>query len=65
MIAPPDWLVAELPTDALLRRVLVWQPVGLLLMVCHVLLVRQSIWMTRWCRASWDGCISTRRWPEA
>jgi hypothetical protein len=37
--------VADLSKRAALNTVLVWQPVGLLLVVCHVLLVKSSIWL--------------------
>jgi hypothetical protein len=41
----PNRLVTELPTSAAVRSVLVWQPLGLMLMVFHVLLVRESVWL--------------------
>ena len=44
-VAVPERTFAELPTSALLNRVLIWQPIGLLLMVVHVLFVRQSVWL--------------------
>jgi hypothetical protein len=37
--------VAELPNGTLLGHVLLWQVSGLILMVCHVLLVRDNIWL--------------------
>jgi hypothetical protein len=40
-----DRLVTDLPTNALVRHVLVWQALGLMLMACHVLLLRESIWL--------------------
>ena len=40
-----DRLVTDLPTSELVRHVLVWQALGLMLMACHVLLLRESIWL--------------------
>jgi hypothetical protein len=44
-IVVPERTFAELPTGALIDRLLIWQPIGLLLMVMHVLLVRESVWL--------------------
>ncbi len=40
-----DRLVSELPTGALVRHVLVWQALGLMPMACHVLQLRENIWL--------------------
>jgi hypothetical protein len=41
----PLRVYTELPTGILIHRVLVWQPIGLLLTAAHVLLVRESVWL--------------------
>jgi hypothetical protein len=40
-----DRLVSELPAGALVHHVLARQALGLMLMACHVLLLRESIWL--------------------
>jgi hypothetical protein len=40
-----DRLLVDLPSGMLLTQVLIWQPIGLLLLAFHVLLVCESIWL--------------------
>lgn len=44
-VAPKQRAFADLPTGTLIKQIIVWQPIGLLMMALHVMLVKESIYL--------------------
>src|ERR1044072_1804072 len=44
-VSAPQRTFADLPTGTLIKQIIVWQPIGLLMLALHVLLVKESIYL--------------------